>query len=35
MEEAAEFQAQPALVPHLKKEMEISDLRLAASLGNG
>lgn len=35
MGEAAEFQAQPALVPHLKKEMEISDLRLAASLGNG
>lgn len=32
--EAAEFQAQPALMPHLK-EMASSDLRLAASLGKG
>lgn len=35
MGEVAEIQAQPALMPHLKKEMEISDLRFAASLGNG
>lgn len=35
MGEVAEFQAQPALMPDLKKEMDISDVRLAASLGNG
>lgn len=35
MGEVAGFQAQPALMPDLKKEMAISDVRLAASLGNG